>query len=43
MVRKESDDMWIKETVKYWTNMIKHEYLLFGEVCWREHTSQTIA
>ena len=43
MVREESDGMWIEETVKSWTDMLKHKNLLFGEVRWRDHSSQTIA
>ena len=42
VVREESDDMGIKETVKRWTDMLKYEHLFF-EVRWCGHSSQTIA
>ena len=43
VVREESDNMEIEETVKSWTDILKYEHLLFGEVRWRDRSSQTIA
>ena len=43
VVREELDNMWIEDTVKSWTDILKYEHLLFGEVRWRDRSSQTIA
>ena len=39
VVREESDNMEIEETVKSWTDMFKHKHLLIFEVRWRDHGS----